>query len=257
MITIDNFRIAIPSYQRYDELRFKTLHTLEEIKFPKDRIDIFVADENEKATYKTLINDDTYNIVVGVKGMKAIREFIFLEYYNEGDYIVSMDDDITGFRMKNPRSWETSCFCDDELDLMKEIQLAFNECKKSKRHLWGINCMDSHFYMKNTITYDYKFCIGHFWGCIVKKECLSLGTDQYEDYERSIKHYLADGGVVRLNFICAKTKYIAKGGMGREREFESSLEYLTKTYKDLVSIKKKKDGLNPLLKDKRENIINV
>ena len=45
--------------------------------------------------------------------------------------------------------------------------------------------------------------------------------------------------------------------MGREREFESSLEYLTKTYKDLVSIKKKKDGLNPLLKDKRENIINV
>jgi hypothetical protein len=250
MINKDNFRIAIPSYNRYDELRFKTLKTLEEINFPKNRIDIFLT-EDEIQTYKNLIYNDEYTLIKAPKGMKAVREFIFLEYYNEGDYIVSMDDDITGFKMKNPRGWEESCFCDDELDLVKEIKLAFEECEKSKRHLWGINCMDSHFYMKNTITYDFKFCIGHFWGCIVNKECLSLGTDQYEDYERTIKHYLKDGGVVRLNYICAKTKYIAKGGMGKEREFNKSLDYLLNTYKDLVSIKKKKNGDNPLLKDKR------
>ena len=74
----------------------------------------------------------------------------------------------------------------------------------------------------------------------MKKECLSLGTDQYEDYERTIKHYLKDGGVVRLNYICAKTKYIAKGGMGKEREFNKSLDYLLNTYKGLVSIKKRR-----------------
>ena len=107
--------------------------------------------------------------------------------------------------------------------------------------------------MKNDITYDYKFIIGHFFGCIIKKELLSHHPDigARDDYERTIKHYLSDGGVVRLNYICAKTKYIAEGGIGIERKAEETLKVLVDTYPGLVSIKKKKEGPNPLLKDKR------
>lgn len=246
------YRIAIPSYQRYEKLGEKTLNTLKLHNIDKTIIDIFVADEDEYDKYNKLYPE--YNIIIGVPGMKNIREFIFLKYYNEGDFIISIDDDISMFKMKNPRDWEISCFCDNELILKNEIEKAFIECIKSNRHMWGINCMDNHLYLRNTITYDYKFCIGHFWGCIIKKEYLSLGVDQYEDYERSIKHYLGDGGVVRLNYICAKTNYISNGGMGKIRKFEESLDYLINKYKNLVSIKNKKSGKNPFLKDKRINL---
>ena len=219
------YRIAVPSYQRYEGLGQKTLKTLERHGFPIAMIDIFVANQDEYNKYKPL--------------------------YPE--YIVSIDDDIELFKMKNPKGWEKSCFKNDELDLQKEIDLAFETCVKSGRHLWGIYPVDNHFFMKNDISYDYKFIIGHFFGCIVKKELCSHTAEigARDDYERSIKHYLADGGVVRLNYICAKTKYIAEGGIGIDRKAEETLKLLVDTYPGLVTIKKKKDGPNPLLTDKR------
>ena len=245
------FRIAVPSYQRYEGLGKKTLSTLERHGFPKDIIDIFVANQDEYDKYFALYPD--YNIVIGEKGIRQIREFIFLRHYNEGDYVVSIDDDIELFKMKNPREWEPSCFKNDELDLKKEIDLAFAECVKSGRHLWGIYPVDNHFFMKNSITYDYKFIIGHFFGCIVTKELCSHTPEigARDDYERTIKHYLGDGGVVRLNYICAKTKYIAEGGIGIERKADETLKLLVDTYPGLVTIKQKKTGPNPLLTDKR------
>tara|TARA_R110000744_G_scaffold92920_1_gene179656 strand:- start:574 stop:1371 length:798 start_codon:yes stop_codon:yes gene_type:complete len=250
-VNIKMYRIAVPSYQRYEGLGQKTLKTLERHGFPIAMIDIFVANQDEYNKYKPLYPE--YNIIIGEKGIRQIREFIFLKHYSEGDYVVSIDDDIELFKMKNPRSWEKSCFKNDELDLQKEIDLAFETCVKSGRHLWGIYPVDNHFFMKNDISYDYKFIIGHFFGCIVKKDLCSHTAEigARDDYERSIKHYLADGGVVRLNYICAKTKYIAEGGIGIDRKAEETLKLLVDTYPGLVSIKKKKDGPNPLLKDKR------
>ena len=42
--------------------------------------------------------------------------------------------------------------------------------------------------------------------------------DDKEDYERSIKYYLKDGGLVRFNNVCARTNcYQEPGGMQVER----------------------------------------
>ena len=86
------FRIAIPTYQRYKILGEKTLKTLSYHRFPIDIIDIFVADQDEYNQYKSLYPE--YNIIIGEKGIRQIREFIFLKWYKEGDHIVSIDDDI-------------------------------------------------------------------------------------------------------------------------------------------------------------------
>ncbi len=241
-------RFAIPSYNRVKELGEKTLKVLEEHQISKNQIDLFVIEEEFKE-YTEKYPDYSFN--VAPLGMKNVRNYIFQEFYEDGDYVVSMDDDIEKIRMKNPLGWEKSCFKDDQLDLLKEINLAFAECLRSKRFLWGIYPVENHFFMKNDISYDYKFIPGWFWGCIVDKDSLLIGIDQYEDYERSIKHYLKDGGMVRLNYICCKTKYISEGGMGLDRKFDISQKYLEDNYKDLFYLKKKKNGLNPVLKDKR------
>jgi hypothetical protein len=158
--------------------------------------------------------------------------------------------------MKNPREWEESSFCDDELDLMKEIELAFDCCVKSNRKLWGVNCMDSHFYMKNTITYDYKFCVGYFWGLINDYEIMDLSLGMIEDYERSIRSYMKCGGNVRLNYLCCKTKFLKNKGGANSEEFnrkivmEEQKHKLVEMYPNLVRLKEKKNyGLNPVLKD--------
>tara|TARA_R100001163_G_scaffold6097_1_gene7016 strand:+ start:1490 stop:2254 length:765 start_codon:yes stop_codon:yes gene_type:complete len=248
-------RYAIPSFQRYKELGTKTLNTLKNHDIPINQIDIFVANQDEYDKYKE--NYPDYNIIIGVKGMKEIREFYLLNYYKEGDKIVSMDDDIECIKMKNPRGWEPSSFEEGGCpDFKKEVDLAFEECEKSKRRLWGVYPVDNHFFMKNDITYDYKLIIGGLFGIIIKKELCELGIDQYEDYERTIKHYIADGGVVRLNYLCCKTKNIVEGGMGKKREFEKSLKYLEDNYPNLVSKKlkgTKQTGkyYNPILKDTR------
>jgi hypothetical protein len=69
--------------------------------------------------------------------------------------------------------------------------------------------------MRNSITYDFAFIVGHFWGCINRKsEDLKITMDIKEDYERSIKFWLKDKCIVKLNYISAETKtYDNKGGL--------------------------------------------
>ena len=83
--------IAIPSYNRPNELRTKTLKTLQENRIPREKIYIFVIEE-EYEKYKEFI-ESSYKIVVGKKGLVPQREFAE-EYFGEGQEIVFMDDDI-------------------------------------------------------------------------------------------------------------------------------------------------------------------
>ena len=243
------FRIAIPSLNRPNEQY--TIATLLRHGIPKSKIDIFVANKEQYELYKDVLPD--YNIIIGELGMKEIRMFI-TNYYPEGSKIVSFDDDIKEIRMKNPREWEESSFCDDELDLEMEIDLAFSECEKSGRHMWGVYPVENHYFMKNQISYDYKFSCGGMFGLIIKRDLCQLHIDQYEDYERCIRHYLADGGIVRLNYLCLKTPKMGsnEGGMDT-RDFSGDLKKLTDMFPNLFYLKQKKgmENPNPCLKDSR------
>lgn len=250
---MSDYRIGIPSYNRVQELGLKTLKTLSDHSIPIDIIDIFVANEEQYDLYKN--EYPNYNIVIGCLGIMNVRNFMF-SFYEEGQKVISMDDDIEKIRMKNPREWEKSCFCDDELDLKKELDLCFEQCLKSGRSLWGVYPVENHFFMKNTISYDYKFCGGWMFGVINHKatNVVTIGGDGLEDYERCIRHYLKDNGMIRINYICCKTKYgNPVGGIGKisERNRDVALKKMLVEFPNLFKIKQKKDGPNPVLKDTR------
>lgn len=245
-----NYRICIPSYKRHIELGEKTLKTLEKFNIDKSIIDIFVANQEEYDLYKPLYPE--YNIIIGVKGLLEIRNFI-TDYYEEGQYILSFDDDITDIKMKNPKEWEDSCLCEID-NLHQEIELGFKECIDNNTILWGIYVCDNHFFMKNKISYDLKFCGGWMWGCIIDKECLKINIDQYDDYERSVRVFNKYGKVIRLNYLCCKTKYNKnKGGAcGPERleKCKKCIDELVNMYPDNVKLVDKKasiTGQNPRL----------
>ena len=239
------YKIAIPTYQRSSELVQKTLKTLNDGGVSKDIIYIFLANEEEKKIYEEVVPKDLYNeLIIGIKGIANQRNFI-RNYFEIGENIVSIDDDVQTI----------SKLHDDKLVKINDLDPFFNSTFdtliKNKLFLWGVYPVSNPFFMKGVKhpeTTSLKFVIGVLHGFIVrhdKKLLTSTDAEGKEDYEMSILNYLKDGGVYRFNHITIKTKFNAKGGLGRDRfdMNKKSADYLKNTYPDLITIFHRKNGM--------------
>ena len=242
--------ICIPSYNRYETIQQKSLNLLLNAGFKPQEINVFVADEEQLLKYKENIDKDI-SIIVAIKGLKEVREFIF-NYYDEGEKLLCLDDDIEAVR--------ELYFTDDNksklrpVENLKEIvKLGFELCEKHSLKLWGLYPVPNNaFFMENQkeITCDYKFIIG--------KDMNKLSCPDLDDYERSIRSYLLYGGSVRFNHIAPKTNFKKNTGgaqaveLGdRENRLSKSRGILLNTYPDLLHLRKRKNDTNPMLKDQR------
>ena len=246
-----NYKIAIPSYKRHTTLKKKTMKVLEYYKISPSIIHIFVANKEEEALYRNELDEGSYGkIIVGKKGIKEIRNFM-ANYFKENEKIVYLDDDLS-------KIWECVTTIDGVPKNKKDnklIQLkSFNQFVKNAFKLsektgyknWGVYPTDNPFFMKPThknkshISYDLKFLIGFFTGVINCKKAEVRTISDKEDYERTIKYYLNDGGVIRFNNISCNTKcYKEPGGIQANRKKENSrinANKLIKKYPNLVSI---------------------
>lgn len=206
--------VVIPSYNRVETLKEKTLKVLQDYKIPASKIYLFVANEEQKRMYEEgLEKGSVGHIIVGVKGLAEVRNFIF-KYFPKGKKLVEMDDDIRGFFEYDEKAHRHE---KPLVSLEKVIERGFEECEKSGARLWGVYPIPNGFFMKPTVSTDLKFVIGSFWGCINpggdKALQLPFGGEK-EDYQRTILFWEADGAVVRLNFVAPKTAYYKEpGGM--------------------------------------------
>ena len=111
---------------------------------------------------------------------------------------------------------------------------------------WGVYPTDNPYFMKptvknnNHISNDLKFLIGFLTGVINNRKAEIRTIGDKEDYERTIKYYLKDNGVIRYNNISCNTNcYKEPGGIQADRKIEDSkinAEYLMRTYPDFVKI---------------------
>jgi hypothetical protein len=245
-VTFDNdYVIAIPTYQRYNELLKKTLPTLINGSVNPDLIHIFVANEEEKFKYEQIIPKEWYiNILVGEKGIRNQRKYIS-KYFTEGTKIVSMDDDIEKILIKVGDKLEQVNNIDklirNNFDLLKEEQY-------KDIHLWGVYPTPNALWLKEKyVTSDLRFCIGVFHGYINRHNDNLYPdplSESKEDYEQSILFYKMDGGILRFNNISFKTKFNAPGGLGQDRYLlnKTAQEYLVKNYPEYCKEKFRKNG---------------
>jgi hypothetical protein len=228
------FRIAIPSFKRAETINEKTLNYLINIcEFEASRIDVFVANYDEYEKYKYL-KDIGVNIIIGVITIKEQRLFIN-NYYNEGDFIVQMDDDINYLTIKKGKKTELLT------DINKLIKIGFNECMKHETKIFGITPTNNHFFMSNNISTNLKFINGGFFGTIIDKDkFLNVNINEKDDYERTIRYFLKFKKIVRLNMFSLNTTYYkGEGGMVDSRTVEEqnkSALYLCKKYPNLIKI---------------------
>jgi hypothetical protein len=229
------WRVAIPSYRRAQRLKEATLSLLQKHQVPSDRIDVFVADNDEEWDYATTLTAGTYGrMIVAVPGMGAVRNWM-TDYYDEGDHILFIDDDITDFLT----------ISDALFDLCKFIDQAFEECAGLDLQLWGLYPVANRFFMKDVATTDLRYIIGSMYG-VVNDKSIRVTLDDGEDKQRTCISYLKYGGVLRYSWVSAKTKYYREpGGMQATRTLErqrASGIALLEQFPNLLARKDKKDG---------------
>jgi len=280
---LKKYLIGIPSYKRPKILKKKTLRVLMEQNINPQKIFIFVSDKEQEELYKEELETNTYNkIIVGEPGIKNIRNFM-ANYFKEKQRIFYIDDDISHiyqlFYKKGGKNYskQEGVIVDldnsydrnhNKLHHMKNldnfIEFAFEVAEKKGFDNWGIYPVENPYFMKPTtnnvedyVTTKLTYIMGGFTGVVNNKKAEIRTIDDKEDYERSIKYYLKDGGVLRFNNVCVRTRcYTEPGGMQinrtKDRIYESAL-YLAKKYPMLctMNLKKKSGFAEVRLRDKR------
>jgi hypothetical protein len=117
---------------------------------------------------------------------------------------------------------------------------SFSILKKEGSNIWGISATPNPFYMKPGYSTNLKYLIGNFFGIINTKNPaykLKFGDNQ-EDKERTLRYFLEDKKIVRLNDVSVKTTMYAPGGMmteTRKKETKQGTELLVQTFPEYVT----------------------
>ena len=204
--------VVIPSYNRVEIFKKKTLAVLKEYNIPKEKIYVFVASEEQKTLYEEGLGKEVGHIVVGIKGLPEVRNFIF-DYFPKGKPLVSFDDDVRGFIELDEKSKGGKRKLKD---LAGMFDRGFAECDKVGAKFWGVYPVANPFFMKDKVSVDFKFVIGSFWGCYNPKDDvrITIGNGEKEDYQRTIQFWERDQAIVRLNGVAVQTAtYATPGGL--------------------------------------------
>lgn len=266
---IKPYVIAIPSYQRPEQLFKKTIATLSRLL--EDTIPpiyIFLADMTEyklyssaAKNYKSSIQHLKIKFVIGTPGLVSQRNFI-IQWFKSGQHIIGMDDDVEGFYRLNTfghpersarASWRLESLLPGELN--KLIDTGFTMLDRYKAHLWGIYPVDNPYFMTPGMSTDLKFIVGPFYG-IINRPGMLLTTPAKNNVERTLQNYSADGAVIRFNNYTLRTQYYKiKGGLQatnagniRRQKAEAATEHLHKLYPALTIVKHTKKAAWPELK---------
>ena len=239
---INNFIIVIPSYNRSELIKKKTLNFIINNKLNDNTIYIFTPQIEE---YKNSIkNINNIYFVKCENGLNNARNYI-MKYFDLGTKLLILDDDIDNIINLNNN------------DINSEIIKTFEIMQKENIKLGSINPTNNPYFSDKKIKTGYYFCIGAFYFLINDKYYLDI-EDELEDYSRSILYFKKYGKVLRNNFLLLKTKYNQLGGMydiERNSKRTQQAIKLFLQYPEFILLKKKKNYLGIQLRKNSKNVV--
>jgi hypothetical protein len=244
------YEIAIPSYQRPKICADATVATLANYGIDLKRVTVWVADEIQAEEYREQLPREV-RIGVAMKG-KVNAQRHYHKQYAPGTRLVNFDDDLYDFHEK----------LGDKLtpltvSLDRVIETGFNVAEKVGAKLWGINAVANGFFLSDSITVGLRYIPGAFYGNYAGDEAITgqrvLDGSSGDDYETSIRSFILNGSVVRLDYLCPITKNFAKGGIDaelkslgiedRQIDHKNKLEKLAEAYPDYATTYIKAKGI--------------
>lgn len=215
---VNNTVIAIPSYRRSTAIAKKTLAFLDKMRVHPEHVYIFVADEGELFDYQLGLPDKwAGNLIVSCPGVQHSRNFI-KKYFPKGTQIFFMDDDVRNMAVRNPGSnihmprKEQGHWITPE-EFRKVLKKGFDACAAHGARIWGVYPTDNPSHMRDRVFTGLAYVVAAAFGMVAHK---STKTDTIhgvkEDHERTLRHWKADGKIVRLEWVGVSTTYF--GGTG-------------------------------------------
>ena len=244
------YKIVIPSYNRVSQLQGRTLNLLLKHNIPQSRIYIFVHPDSYD-DYKNIIGTkyQDINIIESKYGIRPSRNYIN-NYFNNGDKIVEIDDDVENLINLN---------LDKPLENLHEfIEESFSMCGNG---LWGVSALTNKFFSSMKDKFGLQSIVATFCGYVLDKS-VKLTLDVMEDHERAIKYYLKDKPIFKRGWVGIKTKYWTnKGGIQSSYDYEKRKmlqnycsDELATSYPHLVYQRTRKNGLKDIRYKKNINI---
>ena len=245
-----DYQIAVPSYNRASTLKNKTLTFLEQHNISRNKITIWVANQDELYRYRDEIGD-SWNIQISQKGLVASRCYYHSQYAH-GTRILNIDDDI-----ENLLIGENNRLRPYSQNLDQFICNAFTNSEKYKVRLWGVNGAANPMFLKEQIIIGLRYLVGAFFGSYANDEIFDINnrTDKSsgEDFEMTLMAYERDGAVLRHDGITIKTAYFATGGIDQELkdagitdrqiEHDKTLRAIANKYQDIAKVYTKAKGV--------------
>jgi hypothetical protein len=238
---------------------------------PMERVTVFVADDEEALDYTNEVTALPYDqqpgkIVAlgydprragsledGPYAVGAARNLI-VRSYPRGTRLVQIDDDLRGLVMWTGQRDAINCASEPLSSIALVIEAGFEAARIEGVDLWGIH--PARTYMRNEVKAGLYYIGAAMFGHVVRGDDTELVTlDDKEDYERSIRFFIRDGAVVRLDWCSwLTTGYGGAGGMQETRTDErilASAQWLADRYPDLASLNLKKRSGKPEVRLKR------
>ena len=245
-----NVKFVIPSYNRSDLIKKKTLSLCKRLNINFNDIYVFIIKEDED-NYKNSLCDLRINIIVVdiPSGLHHMRNYI-TKYFPEKTLLLSLDDDINDiYKLVNDNTLTQITSSEFNTFLYDSFQI----CLDNSIGLFGVYPVKNAYFMKDSPekTYKLKFCVGAFWGCI-NNHNIHINIEEKEDFERTIQFYIENNKILRINNICVATNYYKnKGGMqtntNRIENSKISSEYLIRTYPKYCKFNRiKKSGIHEI-----------
>ena len=243
-------RIIINTAGRAETLSRKTLPLLESRGIDSSLIQLWVPNEESRDEYRRILDRPDLEIeiaphdptdkrldVIGIEpvGLGRARNHV-LRQYAPGSRLIFIDDDLTDiWRATSPTTR------DPILDLPAFFDRAWLDLDATAATLWGIYPAPNPYFMKKRVRIGLTYICGGLYGILVTGRPHEYVTlDDKEDFERSIRHYLADGNVVRYEDVALGTQgYAGEGGLQLSRTPERvrlASEWLVHAYPGLCSL---------------------
>nr|DAN84132.1 MAG TPA: hypothetical protein [Caudoviricetes sp.] len=228
---MENFIVAIPSYQRVDKQ--ETLEYFSSLGVPKERIYIFVQTSADREQYRRY--ESKANIVLAAADRVARARNNILQHFGGSTNILMLDDDIStisilrGGKLVPLKTRE---------ELASNINRCFAIAKKRGAELLGLYPVYNAFFMSRTISLKatVNTAIGFVKGSNLR---FDESYQTKEDIELCARILSAGGNVIRYNFLTIKPRHrtnsggcheVWKSGVNKE-----SAERLCKMYPDILA----------------------
>lgn len=238
-----DYTIAIPTYKRLNVFRRKTYRLLKRYNLC-ERVVLFLQCPEDVADYTKAFPELKY--VEAPSGFLNCINFI-TQHFPVGQPVVQMHDDVSQiYDLVSGKCVQT----EDAHALFVRV---FQLMQKSKCNLGGLYPMRNAMYMslQKEYTTDLRFI--HDPITLLLNQQIPLELSRKNDYERCIRYYKRDGGVLRYNHSAFTTSYNPSndaGGIGhRSAEDEMcDAEVIKKMFPKYISyIKQKKNGATSLI----------